>query len=611
MNLTQPVRLGKYLLLDKIATGGMAELYRAKIIGVQGFEKLIAIKKILPHLAGEEELVKSFIDEAKLAALLQNQNIVQIYDFGNLDGSYFIAMEYLLGKDLRSIVNKSKEKGMPLSLENSLHVISRVCAGLDYAHNLKDYQGKPLNIIHRDISPQNIFVTYEGDVKIVDFGIARAATQSTLTQVGMIKGKVAYMSPEQAKGEHIDHRSDIFATGIVLYELATHKRMFQGETLKILSLVRNAEYESPESAARDLPAKLLGILHKALEKDSGQRYQSCGEMLADLEECVYQLSMRPTARGLSEYMKTLFAEEMAAEQNCLKRLLPAAAPEVKELERETPTVKEIRQKEPPAAPAPKPQEKKKSNIVWYGAGAAIVASILIIFSLVSKEKPAPIPEKKTAPEKKIVETVKIPAAQKPAKPSFKPGQAGFEAGLRALEKENFAEAVAAFEKALSQDSSLKQKIDKPYARALQGQALDLASKHPEKAKEILLKSLALDPASVQANFQLGLVYVKLKEYLKAIETYQKVTKLDPRFPDAYFNLGYAFAVTKDYTRAEESYGRVVQLSPAYLDEALFNLAIVQEKLGKRVEALSNLEKAVKINPNNKQARNALKHLKGK
>ncbi len=256
----QPARFGKYILVEKLATGGMAQLYRAKILGVQGFEKLIAIKMILPHLAKEHELVSSFIDEAKLAALLNHQNIVQIYDFGSMEDSYFISMEYLFGKDLRGIATKSKEKNLPVSLEHALYIMSRVCSGLDYAHKLKDFQGKPLNIIHRDISPQNIFVTYEGDVKILDFGIAKAASQSTITQYGMIKGKVAYMSPEQAAGKFIDRRSDIFSAGILLYELVTGNRMFTGDsTMQILAKVREAEFDPPESVTPGLPAKVFTI----------------------------------------------------------------------------------------------------------------------------------------------------------------------------------------------------------------------------------------------------------------------------------------------------------------------------------------------------------------
>jgi serine/threonine protein kinase len=186
-----PIRFGKYLLLDKIAIGGMAELYRARITGTQGFEKLIVIKKLLPHLTDEAELVKAFIHEAKLAALLQHRNIVNIFDFGSMEGTYFIAMEHLFGKDLRLITERSQGKGPPLSTEHALYITAKTCEGLDYAHHLKDFQGNPLNIIHRDISPQNILVTYDGEVKIVDFGIAKAAGQNTKTREGVIKGKVS------------------------------------------------------------------------------------------------------------------------------------------------------------------------------------------------------------------------------------------------------------------------------------------------------------------------------------------------------------------------------------------------------------------------------------
>ncbi len=310
----QPVRFGKYLLLDKIAVGGMAELYRAKIIGVQGFEKLIAVKRILPHLTTEDELITSFIDEAKLAALLNHPNIVQIYDFGHMESSYFLAMEYLIGKDLRFIAKRSNERGLPIGLEHTLFIASRLCSALEYAHNLKDFQGKPLHLVHRDISPQNVFITYDGQVKIVDFGIAKAASQSTMTQVGMIKGKVAYMSPEQAEGKAIDHRSDIFAAGIVLYEMLTGHRMLEGDTLTILTRLREGQYVPPGDAIKDLPPKLKSILDRALAKDLEGRYQSSADMLADLEECLYDLSLRPSARGLSLFMKDLFKEEIDQEE---------------------------------------------------------------------------------------------------------------------------------------------------------------------------------------------------------------------------------------------------------------------------------------------------------
>lgn len=278
-----PVQFGKYLLLDRIAVGGMAELFQGKLVSVEGFEKPVAIKKLLPHLARDKNLVNMFINEAKLAALLTHQNIVQIYDLGSIEGTYFIAMEYLHGKDLRTIISKSGEKGLPLPLEYILYIISRICAGLDYAHQLTDLRGNALNIIHRDISPQNVLVTYGGEVKIVDFGIAKAATSSSDTRVGIIKGKLAYMSPEQAAGKGIDHRSDIFATGILLYEMVTGKRMFEGPEMEILDRVRNADFEAPELLVPELPAKLHRVMHLALAKDPNSRYESCGHMLTDLD----------------------------------------------------------------------------------------------------------------------------------------------------------------------------------------------------------------------------------------------------------------------------------------------------------------------------------------
>ncbi|HUJ88749.1 MAG TPA: protein kinase, partial [Syntrophorhabdales bacterium] len=582
----QPARFGKYILVERLATGGMAQLYRAKILGVQGFEKLIAIKMILPHLAKEHELVSSFIDEAKLAALLNHQNIVQIYDFGSMEESYFISMEYLFGKDLRGIATKSKEKNLPVSLEYALYIISRVCSGLDYAHKLKDFQGKALGIIHRDISPQNIFVTYEGDVKILDFGIAKAASQSTITQYGMIKGKVAYMSPEQAAGKFIDRRSDIFSTGILLYELATGSRMFTGDsTMQILAKVREAEFEPPESVMPWLPAKVFTILKRALAKEPDQRYQSCGEMLGDLEECMVELSLRPTAGGLAHYMKELFRDDIVAEDQVIREVSGITRAEKSELKPgpepkpvpEKPDLKPPEVIEAEHAPVkPAAPEEKSAKRLWplYAAVAAVVLIMGLVFGLRQSETPVSPPKKETpvvtAPPSTTAPASRAPSEKvAPAEPAKKPEQEGNPAAK---------------------------------AKALRGQASALVQTDPQKARSLLLESVTLDPKEAQGYFQLGLAYVKLKEYPKALETYQKVAEIDPNFPDIYFNLGYAYAVNKEYAKAEEMYSRVVTFSPTYLDEALFNLAMVQEKQGKRKESMANLEKAVAVNPQNKLAK---------
>lgn len=588
MAQNQPVRFGKYLLLEKMAAGGMAELYRAKTIGVQGLEKLIAIKKILPHLAKEKELTGSFIDEAKLAALLNHQDIVKIYDFGSMEDSYFISMEFLFGKDLRALFGKAKEKGRPLSIEYALYVMSRVCSGLDYAHKLKDFQGKPLNIIHRDISPQNVFVTYEGDVKILDFGIAKAASQSTITQYGMIKGKVAYMSPEQAAGKPVDRRSDIFSTGILLYEAVTGTRMFTGEsTMQILARVREAEYAPAESVARGVPGKVFPILNRALAKDPEERYQSCGDMLADLEECMIELSMRPTAPGLGTYMKELLTDEIAAEDQATRESSGTMA--VGEPEREkTPEASEVSVEGVAeamamlgvarteatvmagvaATKAPEPK-RQRGVLIYLGMAALLIIVIGLIVFAVQRE---PVPE--TAQKEAVVA---------PVQPSPPPEK---------------TEPAAADE--------AKAKVN-----ALIEQAAALVETDPEKAKSLLFEALGIDPGSVPAQLQLGRAYVKMKDYAKGIETYQKAAGAAPQSPDVYFNLGYAYAMTKDYAKAEEMYAKVVQLAPPYLDEALFNLAVMQDKLGKKKESAANLEQALSVNPKNEPAKAYLDKLKGR
>ncbi len=593
MSNFQPTRFGKYLLLEKLATGGMAQLYRAKIIGVEGFEKFIAIKQILPHLAHEEELITSFIDEAKLAALLNHQNVVQIYDFGSMENSYFITMEFLFGKDLRAVNAKAKEKGTPVSLENALYLISKVCAGLDYAHKLKDFQGKSLNIIHRDISPQNVFLTYEGDVKIVDFGIAKAASQSTITQVGMIKGKVSYMSPEQAAGKVIDHRSDIFATGILLYELVAGGRMFKGDdTLQILSKVREAEFTPLGTLKGGLPEKLYDIVAKALAKEPEDRYQSLADMQADIEECIFRLNLRPSGRSMAEYLKILFAEEIESESRRMADAAGAgaASDRAQEAEAERRSADRPPAQEPsvpkaePAPPAktasevrPRPAEPAKGGKKGALAAVAGVVALVLLgggYYLMGRGKG---PSGTNAP---------APAVQSPA---------------------------TAAPQAPPPSPSVTSSAPSPAAEAEQlvRKAAGLIESNPSEAKTVLHQAIAKDPRSVQGYFQLGHAYVKMKEYPKALDAYAKAGEIDPKFADAFFNMGYVYAVRKEYAKAEQMYAKVVKLSPVYIDEALFNLGMVQEKQGKRKESLQSVEKSLSINPGNEPARKALARMKGK
>ncbi len=599
MTSFEPAKFGKYLLLDRIAVGGMAELYRAMMMGAEGFEKLIAIKKLLSHLTVQENLVDAFVEEAKLAALLQHQNIVQIYDFGSVDGDYFIAMEHLFGKDLRLIMDKSEEKGRPLSLEYVLYVASRVCEGLDYAHHLKNLEGNPLHIIHRDISPPNIFLTYDGEVKIVDFGIAKAASQNTQTVEGVIKGKVSYMSPEQAGGESLDQRSDIFATGILLYEMLTGKRMFEGEPLQILPKVCEAEFEPLDQVVKDLPPELYDILHRALAKDPDKRYQSSGEMLSDLEECMHENDFRPTARGLAQYMKALFEEEIAAEEGALRETAQIQSVDESEAALETIALKTKREKTNLLKPKALPGGVQRGKAKYRAIAVFALVVIGVVFALQFREG-------SVSPVEKSSKAVVL--EPDPAQPTPVVNEK-LEAGMRALRGNRYPEAVSLFEEVLTQEPTLKKKVSVPYSQALVGQASILAEQSPRNAESLLLKAIKSDPKSVQAHFQLGLLYMKQKDYTKAIGVYQSVAQLDPQFPETFFNLAYIYAVKKEYAKAEEMYSRVVELAPSYVDEALFNLAMVQEKQGKRAESVKSLEKALQVNPDNEMAKKYLLKLK--
>lgn len=305
---------GQYILLEKVASGGMAELFKAKKIGIEGFERVLAIKRILPHLSSDEEFIDMFIAEAKLVARLSHRNITQVYDFGKIGENYFIAMEYIRGKDLRGVLKRCEGKSIKLPVALAVFIAKEVSSALSYAHRQKDSMGKNLNIIHRDVSPQNILISYEGEVKVVDFGIAKAGTHSKTT-TGVLKGKLSYMSPEQAWGKTIDHRSDIFSLGIVLYEMLTGERLFKGDTeINTLERVREARVESfPSSINADLTSELDAKVLKALAKEVTDRYQEASAMEADLGDTLFKLPSPDPTLLLKKVMHDLFRPEIEAE----------------------------------------------------------------------------------------------------------------------------------------------------------------------------------------------------------------------------------------------------------------------------------------------------------
>ena len=316
----RPVKFGRYILLDRINVGGMAEVFRGKMQGVQGFERMVALKRILPNIAADPDFIEMFVDEAKLAVQLQHANIAQIFDLGQVDDTYYIAMEYVSGTDLRSMWDRARQRNRLLPIAMSCHIIQKVCEGLDAAHRKKDDDGNDLGLVHRDVSPQNVLMSFEGEVKVIDFGIAKAANKVSKTQAGVLKGKFGYMSPEQVRGVDLDNRSDIFAVGIVLYELLVGDRLFLGESdFSTLEKVRNVEMVPPTRLNKNLSPHLERIVMKALAKTREDRYRHASEMAEDLQRYLFSTNQPFSRTDLQRYMHQHFKEELAKEKERLDR----------------------------------------------------------------------------------------------------------------------------------------------------------------------------------------------------------------------------------------------------------------------------------------------------
>lgn len=317
--MSRGTTLGRYTLIEQLAVGGMAEIWLAHMAGLEGFEKLLVIKKILPHLLQRPSFLQMFLNEARLAAQLNHPNIVQIYDLGKVDEIYFIAMEYIFGRDLSEIGYKTKKAQKPIPIEFATKIISQVCEGLYAAHNKNDTFGQPLNIVHRDVSPHNVLVSFSGNVKILDFGIAKAANQYDQTQQGILKGKVSYMSPEQILGDPIDARSDLFSLGAVFYELVTGYRLFTGDNdIAILRSITEDDVEPPSTFNKEIPPDLEAIILGMLEKNPDDRYPNAWELQQDLNLLLKRLGS-PTNIHMAQYLRQLFEDEMDAERRYLQK----------------------------------------------------------------------------------------------------------------------------------------------------------------------------------------------------------------------------------------------------------------------------------------------------
>lgn len=303
----------RYRVIEKLASGGMAEVFRAESAGVEGFKKQVAIKRVLPHLSEKKKFISMFLDEARLSAHLSHSNVAQVFDIGVGDNAFFIVMEYVDGADLKAVIETLRNAGREFPLEEACFIALKICEGLAYAHELVDPKGRPLNVVHRDVSPPNVLITKYGEVKIVDFGLAKASSQLEKSEPGIIKGKFSYLSPEAAQGLEVDHRTDIFAVGIILWEMLAGRRLFLGESdYATVKQVQQAKVPPITQFNRRVPPELESILARALARDPNERYQTARELGLALNHFLYRHGKSVGSFDIASLVSSVVEKKQAA-----------------------------------------------------------------------------------------------------------------------------------------------------------------------------------------------------------------------------------------------------------------------------------------------------------
>ncbi|HOU91911.1 MAG TPA: serine/threonine-protein kinase, partial [Polyangiaceae bacterium] len=302
----------RYRVIEKIASGGMAEVFRAESAGLEGFKKTVAIKRVLPHLSEKKQFIGMFLDEARLSAHLSHSNCVQVFDIGVGDNTYFIVMEYVDGADLKGVIEHQKRLGRRIPVEEACLICVRICEGLAYAHDARDPKGNHLHIVHRDMSPPNVLITRHGEVKIVDFGLAKANSQLEKSEPGIIKGKFSYLSPEAALGRPVDARTDIFAVGIILWELLAGRRLFMGDSdLETVRLVQSVTVPPIRQLNPKVTPEIERVIARALTQDPNDRYQTARQFGEDLNNMLFHLDRAVSSFDIAKLVEPVAAERAA------------------------------------------------------------------------------------------------------------------------------------------------------------------------------------------------------------------------------------------------------------------------------------------------------------
>lgn len=374
-----PRRVGKYEVLAQLGRGGMANVFLAVAKGVGGVNKLVVLKALLPEMVSDPEALSMFLDEARLAAQLNHANVVQTYEVGTEGNRHVIVMEYLEGQSFWNVLKRAAITDRKMSLAMQLRVVSSTLEGLHYAHELRSYDGTPLELVHRDVSPQNVFLTYDGQVKVLDFGIAKATCSSTQTATGVLKGKIAYMAPEQITGETVDRRADVFSVGCILWGVAAGKKLWHGmPDVQLMRHLMEGDIPSPKTVNPSCDDDLERIVMKALECEREDRYATALDLQADVDEYCKRLGAPITSKQLGAYVAQLFADRRAEIRAIVERQLTALTQQGSEVAGDLPSIPDdhepSRSASNPRSAALEPSPPRKRWWVWGAAAAALLAS---------------------------------------------------------------------------------------------------------------------------------------------------------------------------------------------------------------------------------------------
>lgn len=390
-----PAQLGQYRLVRKLARGGMAEIFLAVQQGPQGFEKVVVLKWMLPELCASEEFVRMFLDEARLAARLEHPNIVRVYGMGEVAGRYYLTMEYLPGEDLASVVHQAYQEFEAIPPDLAIELVLGAAQGLHFAHELADAEGNPLNVVHRDVSPSNVFVTYRGEVKVVDFGLARMRGKAVDTGTGALKGTFLYMAPEQVEGTAVDRRTDVFQLGLVLHELLTGQRLFlRANEAEILQAVRHAEITPPSRWRVGLPPELDAIAMSCLARNPAERFQSAAELVAALTPLRKERDSLAASERVASYLASLFGEDVRRKKLGISAGGLGAKPEETSLALEPDDSLEPTLIRADSTGRIEPRGERRIRpavLLWALGGAAAMAAVAVAASALTHHGAAPPP----------------------------------------------------------------------------------------------------------------------------------------------------------------------------------------------------------------------------